>query len=220
MITWTSPVRVYACLEPTDIRKSFDGLCGVVELGMGRRLEAGSLFLFFNWRLDRVKILQAVVAGMVLFYKRQEAMPALRAASKLHHAGPVDPEPLAGVGRLPDRAGADRQHPAGAELHGGGGRQEELPVPRQGDGRSHYDDPLYHRPKRSLPQPGHPRLPAGSPGEGAGPRGKGTTLDDLLPDRWALANPKKALLNRDIENPQAHERIKRRTVSARYSADF
>jgi len=72
MITWTGPVRVYACLEPTDMRKSFDGLCGVVELGMGRRLEAGSLFLFFNRRRDRVKILQAVEDGMVLFYKRLE----------------------------------------------------------------------------------------------------------------------------------------------------
>jgi transposase len=72
MITWTGPVRVFACLEPTDMRKSFDGLCGVVELGMGRLVETGSLFLFFNRRRDRVKILQAVEDGMVLFYKRLE----------------------------------------------------------------------------------------------------------------------------------------------------
>ena len=43
MMTWTGAVQVFACLEPTDMRKSFDGLCGVVELGMGRRVETGSL---------------------------------------------------------------------------------------------------------------------------------------------------------------------------------
>lgn len=48
---------------------------------------------------------------------------------------------------------------------------------------------------------------------------KGLPLDELLPDRWALANPKKVLLNRDIENRQARQRkarkrIKRRTVYA------
>ena len=55
MMTWTGAVQVFACLEPTDMRKSFDGLCGVVELGMRRRVETGSLFLFFNRRRDRVK---------------------------------------------------------------------------------------------------------------------------------------------------------------------
>ena len=72
MMTWTGAVQVFACLEPTDMRKSFDGLCGVVELGMRRRVETGSLFLFFNRRRDRVKILQAVEDGMVLIYKRLE----------------------------------------------------------------------------------------------------------------------------------------------------
>jgi len=32
------------------------------------------------------------------------------------------------------------------------------------------------RPQRGQPQPGHPVLPAGSPGEGAGTRGKGPAL--------------------------------------------
>ena len=72
MMTWSGAVQVFACLEPTDMRKSFDGLCGVVELGMRRRVETGSMFLFFNRRRDRVKILQAVEDGMVLIYKRLE----------------------------------------------------------------------------------------------------------------------------------------------------
>ena len=50
MMTWTGAVQVFACLEPTDMRKSFDGLCGVVELGMRRRVETGSLFLFVSVR--------------------------------------------------------------------------------------------------------------------------------------------------------------------------
>jgi hypothetical protein len=30
---------------------------------------------------------------------------------------------------------------------------------------------------------------------------KGQPLDELLPDRWASANPGKVFLNRDLENP-------------------
>ena len=68
MMTWSGAVQVFACLEPMDTRKSFDGLCGVVELGMRRQVETGSLFLFFNSRRDSVKILQAVEDGTVLIY--------------------------------------------------------------------------------------------------------------------------------------------------------
>ena len=72
MLSIALPPTILLHTAPTDMRKSFEGLCGVVELGMGRRLDAGSLFLFFNRRRDRVKILQAVEDGMILFYKRLE----------------------------------------------------------------------------------------------------------------------------------------------------
>lgn len=72
MLTWSTTLRVFACLEPTDMRKSFDGLCGLVEQHLGLNVESGQLFLFFNRRRDRVKVLQFVGDGMMILYKRLE----------------------------------------------------------------------------------------------------------------------------------------------------
>jgi transposase len=54
------------------MRKSFDGLCGLVEQHLRQNVESGQLFLFFNRRRDRVKVLQFVGDGMIIFYKRLE----------------------------------------------------------------------------------------------------------------------------------------------------
>jgi transposase len=72
MLTWTASLRVFACLAPTDMRKSFEGLTGVVEQQLDQQVESGHLFLFFNRRRDRVKILQFVGDGLTIFYKRLE----------------------------------------------------------------------------------------------------------------------------------------------------
>ena len=72
MLTWPTSLRVFACLAPTDMRKSFDGLCGIVEQQLRQNVESGQLFLFFNRRRDRVKVLQFVGDGMIIFYKRLE----------------------------------------------------------------------------------------------------------------------------------------------------
>jgi transposase len=66
------PLKVYAALAPTDMRKSFDGLTGVVEKELGRQLEGGDLFLFFNRRRDRLKVLFFTGDGAVILYKRLE----------------------------------------------------------------------------------------------------------------------------------------------------
>ena len=42
-------LKVYASLAPTDMRKSFDGLTGIVEKELGKQIEDGDLFLFFGW---------------------------------------------------------------------------------------------------------------------------------------------------------------------------
>ena len=72
MLTWPTSLKVFACLAPTDMRKSFDGLCGIVEQHLRQNVESGQLFLFFNRRRDRVKVLQFVGDGMIIFYKRLE----------------------------------------------------------------------------------------------------------------------------------------------------
>jgi hypothetical protein len=70
MLTWSTSLRVFACLEPTDMRKSFDGLCGIVEQHLGQNVESGQLFLFFNRRRDRLKVLQFAGDGLTIFYKQ------------------------------------------------------------------------------------------------------------------------------------------------------
>jgi transposase len=69
MLILPSTLRVFACRQPTDMRKSFDGLSGLVEQELGHEVESGHLFLFFNRRHDRVKVLYFVGDGLVIFYR-------------------------------------------------------------------------------------------------------------------------------------------------------
>jgi transposase len=41
-------VRVFLCTRPTDMRKSFDGLLGLVHEFLGQDPLSGHLFLFLN----------------------------------------------------------------------------------------------------------------------------------------------------------------------------
>jgi transposase len=54
------------------MRKSFDGLSGLVQECFGQDLLTGHLFLFVNRRRDRIKILYFDRDGLVIWYKRLE----------------------------------------------------------------------------------------------------------------------------------------------------
>lgn len=54
------------------MRKSFDGLCGVVQGQLDRVPASGEVFVFINRRRDRVKLLHWEKGGFVLYYKRLE----------------------------------------------------------------------------------------------------------------------------------------------------
>jgi transposase len=69
----SAAVRVFLCTRPTDMRKSFDGLLGMVREYLGQDPLSGHLFLFLNGRRDRVKILLWEPDGLVIWYKRLEA---------------------------------------------------------------------------------------------------------------------------------------------------
>jgi len=72
MLMLPPQMQVFASRNVTDLRKSFDGLVGIVEKELGQQIESGHLFLFFNRRRDRVKVLYFVGDGLVIWYKRLE----------------------------------------------------------------------------------------------------------------------------------------------------
>ena len=57
MIHLPASVRVYLCLNPCDMRRSFDGLHALVRDHLQLDAFAGHLYLFANRRKDRLKIL-------------------------------------------------------------------------------------------------------------------------------------------------------------------
>ncbi len=64
--------RYYLYRKPTDMRKSFDGLCGIVSSQLGHDPMSGDLFIFINRQRNRIKMLKWESGGFVLFYKRLE----------------------------------------------------------------------------------------------------------------------------------------------------
>ena len=67
----TVPIFLYSA--PTDLRKGFDGLSGLVRGELAADPLDGSLFLFINRRRDRLKILHWDGTGFWLYYRLLEA---------------------------------------------------------------------------------------------------------------------------------------------------
>ena len=55
------------------MRKSFDGLSGMVHQQMGGDATSGDVYVFLGKRLDRMKILVWEPSGFILYYNRLEA---------------------------------------------------------------------------------------------------------------------------------------------------
>lgn len=68
-----SSARYYLFREPTDMRKSFDGLCGLVSGRLGQDPRSGDVFIFINKKRTLSKLLRWEPGGFVLFYKRLES---------------------------------------------------------------------------------------------------------------------------------------------------
>ena len=72
MISLPHPVRVFLHTPPTDLRKGFDALSGLVTTAFSQDPISGHLFLFVNRRRDRLKILYWDRDGLAIWYKRLE----------------------------------------------------------------------------------------------------------------------------------------------------
>lgn len=72
MIHLPASVRVYLCLTPCDMRRSFDGLHALVRDHLQLDAFAGHLYLFANRRKDRLKILYWDRDGFAIWAKRLE----------------------------------------------------------------------------------------------------------------------------------------------------
>jgi len=73
MLTLSPQLRIYVHAGATDMRKSFDGLSGLVRSVFRAEPLDGSLFLFLNRRRDRVKILYWDRDGLALWCKKLDS---------------------------------------------------------------------------------------------------------------------------------------------------
>lgn len=73
MLSIPSTVTIYLHTQPTDMRKGFDGLSGIVRGQLDGDPLDGSLYLFVNRRRDRLKILHWDGTGFWLYYRLLEA---------------------------------------------------------------------------------------------------------------------------------------------------
>jgi transposase len=72
MLLGREPRRILAYRHPVDMRKSFNGLMGLVQGTLHEDVLSGTLFTFFNRRGNLLKLLFWDRTGFSLFAKRLE----------------------------------------------------------------------------------------------------------------------------------------------------
>ena len=72
MLSVPSQLKVFLCMEATDMRRGFDTLAGLVRDTLRLDPLSGHLFVFRSRRGDRLKLLYWDGDGYALWYKRLE----------------------------------------------------------------------------------------------------------------------------------------------------
>ena len=72
MIGLAHGIKIHLCTQPTDMRRGFDGLSGMVVTLLEEDPLSGHLFVFRNRNRDKLKILYWDSDGLAIWYKRLE----------------------------------------------------------------------------------------------------------------------------------------------------
>lgn len=85
MLSFAGTLQIHLCCTPTDMRKNFDGLCGIIMNAFKKDPVTDGMFVFVNKSRDRMKLLLWDRHGYWLLYKRLESgrfqMPPVDAPS-------------------------------------------------------------------------------------------------------------------------------------------
>jgi len=72
MFTLSSSLHYHLYNQPTDMRKSFDGLSGIIRNELDGNPCSGDVFIFINRLRNKIKLLHWQGIGFTLYYKRLE----------------------------------------------------------------------------------------------------------------------------------------------------
>ncbi len=73
MFSLTSSMRYYLYSCPTDMRRSFYTLSGMVTNLMGRNVQDGDVYIFVNRTCTSMKILHMECGGLVIYHMKLES---------------------------------------------------------------------------------------------------------------------------------------------------
>lgn len=72
MLAFSPQVKIYLHTQPIDMRKSFDGLFGLIQSDLQIDARDGGLFMFLNLRRNRIKLMYWDRDGLAIWMKRLE----------------------------------------------------------------------------------------------------------------------------------------------------
>jgi transposase len=72
LIALRGDLKIWLCIQPTDMRRSYDGLSAQVKRELHDNPQDGSLFVFINRRRTQMKCLYYESGGYCLWSKRLE----------------------------------------------------------------------------------------------------------------------------------------------------
>ncbi len=89
--------KIFLACQPIDMRRSYQGLTVLVEQSLTQNPFSGNLFVFYNKRRDRLKIIYWHINGFCLWMKRLEKGRFLIPFSSLDTPTGMTPYQLQGL---------------------------------------------------------------------------------------------------------------------------